>query len=433
MSAIEFPERLCEGAAGRRLRFLSTLVEERRDASDEEFAWYFGPRTPRSERLALDKALRRAVFDRPVERVIGADWGGNGDRLSSVLFQLEGGDRLAIVAREAHGASFTSLQRVPSNVDVRPAVESDAPALRELERRTPLVIGEASVSYDKGEDYFVGDRLMGDVDSLVLTVDGRPAGLFMQIVHPVAIGGQERQLVYLHRLRIDPAMQGKGLHAIINFYSMATAPEQGGTPYGFIASENRRMLDTVSSDALWSSFAERIVIDARENAGPPYGHALDPDRLEDVAHLLNDCHEREQFFRPYSVESLEARLSRVPAAYSADHLRVTDTSVLGVWCCDWEVSRKIGDDVTVDRRALVLDYGLRRGAEGDFRRLLASVCRELAESSYTELSMFTSPGSRGHTMLHDLAKRVEPYRIRTPIPEPPLASRDGVYVDQLYF
>ena len=61
------------------------------------------------------------------------------------------------------------------------------------------------------------------------------------------VDGREQDLVYLHRLRVDPAMQGKGLHAIINFYSMATAPEEGGTPYGFIASENHRMLESVSA------------------------------------------------------------------------------------------------------------------------------------------------------------------------------------------
>jgi hypothetical protein len=82
---------------------------------------------------------------------------------------------------------------------------------------------------------------------------------------------------------------------------------------------------------------------------------------------------------------------------------------------------------------LVLDYGFREGAEEAFVSLVRSICGELSAAGITELSVFTSAGSRGRDTLASLAKRIEPYRVRTPIPEPADAANHGVYVDQLYF
>lgn len=48
----------------------------------------------------------------------------------------------------------------PGAVRVRPAVESDAAALAEVELATPIVAGEDRITYDRREDYFAYARLM---------------------------------------------------------------------------------------------------------------------------------------------------------------------------------------------------------------------------------------------------------------------------------
>jgi hypothetical protein len=84
-------------------------------------------------------------------------------------------------------------------------------------------------------------------------------------------------------------------------------------------------------------------------------------------------------------------------------------------------------------RALVLDYGCTSDGLGELVGLVTDWCARLAAEGATELSIFTSGGSRGAAALTALAKRREPYVVLCAVPPGERVKERGLYVDQLYF
>ena len=60
---------------------------------------------------------------------------------------------------------------------VREATEADAAVLSDIERRSPIVLGDTLMTFDRGDDYFAAARLMEDVMIVLAEVDGVPVGL----------------------------------------------------------------------------------------------------------------------------------------------------------------------------------------------------------------------------------------------------------------
>ena len=54
----------------------------------------------------------------------------------------------------------------------REATADDALILADIERRCPIVMGETSVHFDRGEDYMAATRLMEDCSIGLAHVDG---------------------------------------------------------------------------------------------------------------------------------------------------------------------------------------------------------------------------------------------------------------------
>ncbi len=416
---------------------LLCLIDERRELSESELADAFADQTPSAFRDEVNTAVRGAVLRHPPEAVVGVDWGPANPGVASAMISLASGDRLALATRDTRigpaSVTFTIFERISADIEVRGVVPSDGPALRRLERRTPLVLGDAEIRYDKGEDYFVGDELMGETDSRVITIRGEPLGLFTSLERRTLVAGKPRVLAYNHRLRIAPEAQGRRLSRIIQYYSMAYGSPEAETAYGFIAAANETMIRNSPPGQLWSVAPERVVISTGVAAGLDDGRVATADDEPFLVELLNDTHESEELFVPYTTDSLAERLSRVPTAYSWGNFRLNERAVVGVWNADWAVKRTVDEVETETRRALVLDYGLEKGADDAFVRLLRAAAADLSSQGITELTVFTAPGVRGRSALHQLAERVEPYRLRVDIPEPADTADRGVHVDQLYF
>jgi hypothetical protein len=99
----------------------------------------------------------------------------------------------------------TDWQRcVDFKLEVRQATEADATALAEIERRCPIVLGDTSIYFDRGDDYFAFARLMEEATVGIAFVDGKPAAVSCGAMHKVRIGGVIRPIVTVVHLRVMP-------------------------------------------------------------------------------------------------------------------------------------------------------------------------------------------------------------------------------------
>ncbi len=319
----------------------------------------------------------------------------------------------------------------PPGWTLRSAQPSDAPALRDLERQCPIVMGDVRVTYDRGADYFAGARLVGDMTATVAERNSEIAALHCMLTHPLRIGGIEFHATYLHHSRIREDAQGAGLFSALNGTELERHPATQSF-YAYVAVGNEAALRIIPVPQ-WKNRPERVVIDCRAQAGPDCGRPASAEDAARVAELINRAHSREELFVPYTIERLTNRVSREPVLYGWNDLLLGRAAVAGVWNAGLRVIRETSSEREVSVRALVLDTGFEPGAEAELVALLRAWCSRLLSRGTTHLTVFTSPGSPGRDVLHSMAARVEAYHFNIGFPEPEDVSTRGLYVDHLYF
>lgn len=320
----------------------------------------------------------------------------------------------------------------PPGYVVRPARADDASALRELERRSPIVTGAMRTTYDRGDDYFAGARLTGGITGTVAEHDGAIVAMHCMLTHELQIAGLRFAATYLHHSRLAPDAQGAGLFSALNGAELERHARDSKTFYSYVAVGNEAALRIVPVPP-WSVQPERLVIECRTVAGAAHGRPATEDDADHVVRLVNAAHEREELFVPYTVDRLRARLEREPRLYGWSHVLIADDAVVGVRPARLTVRRESGADVEESMRALVADFGFAAGGETRLVALIRAWCARLHAEGITHLTLFTSPGSPGYDVLRPLAARVEAYYFNIGITEPADLARRGLYVDHLYF
>jgi hypothetical protein len=320
----------------------------------------------------------------------------------------------------------------PAGIMLRRARPEDAPALRALERRSPIVMGDVRVTYDRGDDFFAGARLIGDAYPTVAERNGELVAMHCMITRDLRIGGVPVSATYLHHSRIAPEAQGAGVFSALNGAELERHAADGGFFYSYVAAGNEAGQKIVPVEP-WALRPERFVIDCRTHAGPPRGRPASPADAARIVDLLNAAHAREELFVPYTEARLMERLGREPSTYGWSHLRLDDDAVVGIWPAGMRVLRESPTEHEETVRALVLDTGFTPGVEHELVALIRAACAALVADGITHLSLFTSPGSPGYTALRPLAARVEPYLLNMGTSDPPGLAERGIYVDHLYF
>jgi len=324
------------------------------------------------------------------------------------------------------------------DVTVREATEADAPALAEIERRCPILLGDTSITFDRGDDYFAFARLMEDVTVGLAFAEGVPAAINCGAVHPVRTGGIERRIMTAIHTRVLPEHQRKGLWGAVGRVFGEKYPDGSfDGSRGYVSIDNAPMQKGFQhTPHKWQVRALRALLDCAALAGPPAGRPAVPVDAARIVEILNSCHDAEEFFLPYTSESLRARLERAPRQYSWERVWLTGDAVVGVWPAGESVRVIIerGGQRTESRRGLVLDYGFLPDAEDQLERLLRTWCAELADRGFDTLSIITSERSPGYELLRGLARQIDAFDLWTPGLEPPPGHGErGLYTDQIYF
>ncbi len=442
MSDAPLPPDIAANPAVERLQFvLAHLRTGLRDLSDADIGTAF----------AMDKfplAQRREILARLGEMVDGygmtgvhtpnAMQGRTVRRPYAIAVLERAGHvrRLAvsIESRPPHRIRGIGMDEGAPGLAARRATDEDAAALRQIELQTPIVSGDVRVVYDRGEDYFATERLMGDTCTIVVEKDGVPVGLNSVVNVPIAVNGDVMLGEYSYRLRILPeARGGRRVNRLLGFTTLEMYGWQADEVYAFVAAGNDTVLAHDTRISQWSVRPERIVIDTAGQSGPPAGRPATAADCGRIIDLLDRAHGHEELYIAHTGASLAARIERRPELYSWQHLRLGERAVVGVWSAGINVIRETPAGIENDVRALVLDYGYEPGAEEELKALLRAACVELAPSGTTELALFTCPQSSAYSTLVTLAKRVEPYVLSLRVPPPADLAERGIYVDQLYF
>jgi hypothetical protein len=327
-------------------------------------------------------------------------------------------------------------RELDANVEVRKAVDSDAAALAEIERRCPIVMAGKSMYFDRGADYFASNRLMEEATTGIAFVDGKPAAASCGALHKIRVGGVVRSLVTVTHLRVLPGHQRKGLWGAVNRAFDHYFDDVDGSR-AYISVENAGMQHGFSNTPnKWSKPIYRMQLATAKLAGPAVGRDANPGYAGAIVEIMNRCHEGEEQYLPYTETSFAARMTRSPRDYSWPRVRMTDRAVVGVWPAGeaLKVVRESDGTRTESRPAIVVDHGFLPGGEHEFEALLRGWCAWANERELDTLSIFSSDASPGHALLRSLASAVEPFFVWTPgIEEPAGSAERGIYVDPIYF
>jgi hypothetical protein len=442
MSKAPIPRDIAASPAVERLQFvMAHLRTGLRDLSDADIASAFA-----MDKFPVDQ--RREILTRLGEMVDG--YGMTGVRTPdatldrtvrrpyaiAVLERAGHVRRLAvsIESRPPHRIRGIGMDEGVPGLAARRSTDDDAAALRQIELQTPIVSGDVRVVYDRGEDYFATERLMGDTCTIVVEKDGVPVGLNSVVNVPIAVNGDVMLGEYSYRLRILPeARGGRRVNRLLGFTTLEMYGWQSDEVYAFVAAGNDTVLSHDTRISQWSVRPERIVIDTVGQSGPPGGRPATAADCGRIIDLLDRAHGHEELYITHTRASLTARLERQRDLYSWQHLYLGERAVVGVWPAGIHVIRETPAGVENDVRALVLDYGYEPGAEDELAALVRAACANLASAGTTELTLFTGAQSSAYSRLAPLAKRVEPYVLSLRAQEPEDLATRGVYVDQLYF
>lgn len=331
---------------------------------------------------------------------------------------------------------FEIERRHDFQLGFREATAADAAILADIERRCPIVMGETSVHFDRGDDYMAATRLMEDCSIGLASVDGVPAAVSCGAEHMVRVGGALKQMVTVSHLRVLPEHQRKGLwgaaNRVLNKYwdhvdgsNAYISVDNLGMQHGFEGTPNK-----------WPQIVHRIPLDCAALAGPPAGRLATPADADEIVARLNRCHDAEEMFVPYTAETFTNRMSRAADLYGWDRVWLTDRAVVGAWAFG-DALRTItqtGGARTVSRSGVVLDYAFDPGAEDELEALLRARCGDLAAGGFDTLVIYSSPASPGAARLERLGRDTERFFMWTPgIEVPAGAEHRGLYVDAVYF
>ena len=322
-------------------------------------------------------------------------------------------------------------------LEVREAAgPEDALIVSDIERRCPIVMGDTSVWFDRGERYFDFSRLLEDCTVGLASVDGVPAAVSCGAERVVRVGGELKKLYVVSHLRVLPEHQRKGLWGAANS-ALSKYWDRVDGSQAYISVDNLGMQHGFQGTPdKWPVVVQRVELDCAALAGPPAGRPATPDDAAEIADRLNAFHGREELYVPYDPAGFARRVERAPDLYGWDKVWLQGGALVGVWPAGQALRTvtEVAGVRSVTSPAVVMDYAFAPGAEAAFEALLHAWCGALAAQDIDTLIIYTAPTSPGSALINGLARATNAFFTWTPGIHPPAdAAERGLYTDAAYF
>ena len=279
---------------------------------------------------------------------------------------------------------------------------------------------------------------MEESHTLVATEDGHVIGVYCGTLYAGRLHGRDVTVTLGCHSRIADGQSGGGVWATLTRTLLERVGGRFDVPLAFVLAGNAAASRLTTAGA-WPAHPVRAVVACASDgapAPPPSARAATPSDAGALVEALNATFAGQDLFRPYTVESLTARLERAPDLYGWEDIWLTDEgAVVGVGRAFQRRTTTDSSGTRTERRALVFDYAVPPDGVDAFWALLAARGAQVARSTgATHLSVFTSPGARAHDAVVAWAAEVEVYDVLIPGQTPADdASSRGIYVDQVHF
>jgi hypothetical protein len=431
--------------AGRQLAWWATMQARDGEGVSAADVDRYGPEFLRRVSWDLDAARLAEIFHSDRARmgaVVKLDVESASD-LSIVASALTSKDRklkisLAVEPDPPHRIDQFRFERQHDfKLEVREAAgPEDALIVADIERRCPIVMGDTSVWFDRGERYFDFSRLLEDCTVGLASVDGVPAAVSCGAERVVRVGGELKRLYVVSHLRVLPEHQRKGLWGAANS-ALSKYWDRVNGSQAYISVDNLGMQHGFQGTPdKWPVVVQRAELDCAALAGPAAGRPATAGDSAEIAARLNVFHGAEELYVPYDAAGFARRVERAPDLYGWDKVWLTEGALVGVWPAG-QALRTVTETAgvqAVTMPAVVMDYAFAPGAEGEFEALLRAWCSALAAEGIDTLIIYTSPTSPGSALITGLARSTGTFFTWTPGIHPPAdAAERGLYTDAAYF
>ena len=328
---------------------------------------------------------------------------------------------------------------------IREATRADNDALIDLERRSPLLLGETTLIFDRSPNFFARDELMEHSRMLVAEKDGCPAGVMSAAWYDTLVGGKPVRVVYVHHGRVAIEHQRSGVAPALAVALFERLLTKADLFYWYVVPENKVSLGLILRAApdRWARdpACQHFLLEPQPG-GPKVGLTpARPEQATELCALINRTHGGRDLFLPYTEESLAARLSR-SADYGWPQLFARErggraVAMAGLW--DLGATLKLirtdreGKETTT-RPSVILDYGFEEDAEREMARLLDDIGKLAAAQGRQELWMAIDRESRLYDVMSGRPHSVTSVWGLNIIPGAPLPGRTATpYLDLVYW